>query len=119
VKPSVMTMTIPGRSGRASARSIPVRMSVPPPPASVTCCADVTRVTACTSASQASTETRFPPTPTSRSTPVTSAMAISRSSSPIDPDVSITMATVGSGRRRLGKTTPRSAAERRDGRRYV
>jgi hypothetical protein len=108
VKPSVMTMTIPGRSGRASARSIPVRMSVPPPPASVTCCADVTRVTACTSASQAS-----------RSTPVTSAMAISRSSSPIDPDVSITMATVGSGRRRLGKTTPRSAAERRDGRRYV
>src|SRR5262249_6253624 len=39
VKPSVSTITTPGRSGKASAAWIPTRMSVPPPPASVTCCA--------------------------------------------------------------------------------
>lgn len=106
-----------GRSRTSSAAAIPTRMSVPPPPPSVICSVDVTRETARTSASQARTVTRLPRIPTSRSTPVTSARAAAISASLIDPDVSMTTATLGSGRRRLGRTTPRSAALRRDGRR--
>lgn len=68
-------------------------------------------------ASHASTMTLSPRTPTSRRTPATSAGATPSSGSPMEPEVSMITATQGSGRRRLGRTTPPSAGVRRERRR--
>ena len=117
VAPSVSTTTTWGRGRSRAAASIPTPMLVPPPPSSSTWRAEVTRWAVCTAASTASTRTAVEPTPTARSTPSTSASTRPRSDWLIEPEVSHTTATWGTGRRNDGSTTSPATVERRDGRR--
>ncbi|MEZ0092550.1 hypothetical protein ABH925_003726 [Streptacidiphilus sp. EB129] len=55
--------------------------------------------------------------PTAREIAATSSSALPNSASLTDPEVSITTQTRGGIRRRLGNSTPGTAADRRDGRR--
>ncbi len=66
--------------------------------------------------SQGSTVTRSRRPPTARAIAATSRSALPGSASLTDPEVSTTTLTRGRRRRRLGRTMPGSAVERREGR---
>ena len=107
---------IAGRGRSATAAAMPAPMSVPPPPVSSTCRAEVTRWAGPAAASQARTRS-WRITPSERSSPSTSARVMASSSSVMLPEVSQTTATSGTGWRSAGSTTSPTAAARRDGRR--
>ena len=115
--PSVSTTHTAGLGRSAPAAAIPAPMSVPPPPVSVTCRAEVTRWACATAVSHASTRSRRA-RPSPRSSPDTSASTIASRSSVMLPDVSHTTAISGTGRRIAGSTTSPVTADRRDGLRY-